>query len=355
MDVRPQEQRLIELAGQLPAGRALCNTVGRAQLATALAQRPDCEICCCFLDLYQHQQAQLAIGRVPANLRLICEADFPEGEFQAAALCFSKQGDAELTRDLLQAAHQRLAIGGRLATAIDNPADQWLHEQLRGMFDKVTRRPEKDSVVYLATKTAPLKKLKDFACELAFRDGERLIHLRTQPGVFSHRQVDGGARALIKAMLIEPGLHVLDLGCGSGAVGIAASLRAENVHVQATDSSPRAIEAARWAAARGGAVHFTATLDCDGSSLAPGTFDLVLANPPYFSNFRLAGLFVTIAHRGLKPGGKLLVVTKTPQWYEENLPKRFGAIETEVVGQYFVVRGTCVLSSLPSQPRNHVH
>ncbi len=342
MEVRPQEQRLIDLAGQLPAGRVLCNTVGRAQLATALAQRPDCEVACCFLDLYQLQQAQLAIGRLPASLRLVCEPDFPEGEFQSAALCFSKQGDAELTRDLLQAAHQRLPIGGRLVAAIDNPADQWLHEQLRGMFDKVTRRPEKDSVVYLASKTGPLKKLKDFACELAFRDGERLIHLRTRPGVFSHRQVDGGARALLKAMQIEPGLRVFDLGCGSGAVGIAAALRAENVHVYATDSSPRAIEATRWAAERGGALHVTTSLDCDGSTLAPGTFDLVLANPPYFSNFRLAGLFVTIAHRALKPGGKLLVVTKTPQWYEENLPKRFGAIETHEVGHYRVICGTRV-------------
>ncbi len=342
MDVRPQEQRLIDvipelIAPELPAARLLCNSAGRGQLAAALAARPQCGVTCCFLDLYQREQSQLAIGRLPGNLQLVCEADPPAGPFDAALLAVGKQGDAELTRDLLQSFHERLAIGGRLAAAIDNPRDQWLHEQLRGLLGKVTRRPERDAVVYLATKTRPLKKLKDFACELAFRDGERLIHLRTRPGVFSHRQVDGGARALVKAMQIEPGMRVLDLGCGSGAVGIAAALRVEDVSIHATDSNPRAIEAVHWAAQRNGAAAINATLDCDGRSIPPGTFDLVLANPPYFSNFRLAALFVTIAHRALKTGSKLLVVTKTPEWYEENLTKRFDAVETRATGQYSVV------------------
>ena len=280
---------------------------------------------------------------MPANLQLLCEPDLPPGEVDLAALAFSKKGEAELVRDLLQAAHERLALGGRMAAAIDNSGDQWLHEQLRGMFDKVTRRPQHDSVLYLATKTKPLKKHKEFACELSFRDGERLIQLRTRPGVFSHREVDDGARALIKSMEIEPGLRVLDLGCGSGAVGIAAALRAEGVQVQALDSNPRAIEASQWAAQKNGASTLTATLDCDGRTAAPASFDLVLANPPYFSNFRIAALFLTIAHRALAPGGKLLLVTKTPDWYATNLPRLLqttGDVIARPVGKFVVIEAT---------------
>lgn len=338
MEVRSQEQRLIEIAGELPAGRVLCNSAGRGQLAVALAGKANRDVTCWLLDLYQLREAQRAIGRLPANLRFVCEADPPAAEFAAAALALSRKGDAEFSRELLQTAHERLAIGGRLAVAIDHPSDQWLHEQLRNLFGKVTRRPLSDAVVYLATKAAPLKKLKDYSCELAFRDGERLIHLRTRPGVFSHREVDGGARALIKAMPVPPSAVVLELGCGSGAAGIAAALRDDDVRVHATDSNPRAIEAVRWAAKRNGLGNrVTALLDCDGQNIMPGVHDLVLANPPYYSSFRIAALFVAIAHRALIPGGRLLVVTKTPNWYEAELPKQFKAIDSRTVGQYQVV------------------
>jgi len=144
-------------------------------------------------------------------------------------------------------------------------------------------------------------------------------------------------------MSIEPSMKVLDLGCGSGAVGIAAALRAENVQVHATDSNPRAIEAVLWAAERNGVSgRITAALDCDGTSIQPGTYDLVLANPPYFSNFRLAGLFLTISRRALRPGGTLLVVTKSPEWFVENLTGPFGEIEDRIVGQYHVVMASKV-------------
>jgi 16S rRNA (guanine1207-N2)-methyltransferase len=175
-------------------------------------------------------------------------------------------------------------------------------------------------VLYLAAKAAPLRKLKSYAAEFSFHDGPREIKLRSRPGVFSHRELDGGARALIKSLQIAPGQRVLDLGCGSGAVGIAAALRAEDVRVHATDSNPRAIEAALWAAAASGvADRFTAKLDCDGSSVAGGAFDLALANPPYYSDFRLAKLFVRIADQALAAGGRLLIVTKTPDWYRTHL------------------------------------
>ncbi len=337
MDVRPHEQRLIDLSGTLPPGRILCTTAGRGQIAAALATQADREVACWMLDLYQSHQARQAIGRAPDDLHFACQADPPPDEIAAAALCFGKQGDAELVRETLQAAHEGLAIGGRLAAAIDNPRDRWLHEQLQALFDKVTRQPHDDATVYLATKTKPLKKLKNFACEFAFRDCERLVHLRTRPGVFSHREVDGGARALLKSMQIAPDSRILDLGCGSGAVGIAAALRESSAQVHCTDSNPRAIEATLWSAERNGAANLTAALDCDGSSVTPGAFDLVLANPPYYSNFRLASLFASIAHRALAPGGKLLVVTKTPDWYVENLAERFASLTPTQVGAYHVV------------------
>jgi 16S rRNA (guanine1207-N2)-methyltransferase len=344
--VRPHEQLLLALIPELGAARVLTNTAGRGQFAAAFARsHPQASVACWFLDLYQLQQAQLAIQPLPANLRLLCEADPPPDEFDLVAWHISRQGEAELTREMLQIGHQRLAIGGRMAVATDQANDQWLGEVLRGLFVKVTRRPSAEGTVYLATKTAPLKKIKDYACELAFRDGERLIYLRTRPGVFSHREIDGGARALLK-MDFAAAKRILDLGCGSGAVGIAAALRSnlagglrgDDACVQAIDSNPRAIEATQWAQERNGAQLISAALACDGSSLPAGAFDLVLANPPYFSNYRIAALFLTIAERVLDSRGRLLVVTKTPQWFAEHLSAPWQDVTAQQVGEYVVVQ-----------------
>lgn len=319
--VRPAEQLLIDLIPELPAGRMATNTAGRAQFATAYAQQhPTASVTCWFLDLYQCEQAQAAVGGDAPNLQCQCTSDWPEEELDLAALVLSKQGDGELTRDLLQQAQQRLKIGGRFVAAIDHPEDTWLHDQLHKLYDKVTRRPLDNGVVYLATKKAPLKKVKQYDCELGFADNDRELRVLTRPGVFSHREIDVGARALIEIMQIDPGYRVLDLGCGSGVVGLAAAAREADVRVQAVDSNPRAVQCAEWGAAQNELPLVTATLDCDGRTVAEEAFDLVLANPPYYSNFRLAELFVQIATKALVTDGYLLIVTKTPKWYEDHLP-----------------------------------
>ena len=339
-DERPAEQLLLEFLPRLSAQRVLCNTVGRGQFALEYTRRsPNADVTCWLLDLYQAQQIQVTPA-LPPNLQLACVADPTESEVDLVACAFTRAGNGELVRETLQLGHERLTIGGQLIAAIDNRSDKWLNELLQNLFPKVSRHASERGVVYIAAKTAPLKKHKQYAAEFAFRDGDRLIHLRTRPGGFGHRELDDGARALIKAMNVRDRMRVLDLGCGSGAVAIAAALRAAEVHVSAIDSNPRAIESTLWAAERNNASDVTATLDCDGRTLAPHSYDLVLANPPYYSNFRIARLFVQIAAKVLKSGGTLLLVTKSPQWYTDHLPHLFTAPTTQSVGNYTVLSAT---------------
>ena len=75
-----------------------------------------------------------------------------------------------------------------------------------------------------------------------------------------------------------------------------------------------------------------------GGEIPAGEFDLVLGNPPYYSNFRIAELFAACAARALKPSGTALFVTKRTDWYEEHLPMWFAQVATEWLSNYVIVR-----------------
>ncbi len=181
-------------------------------------------------------------------------------------------------------------------------------------------------MLYVGTKTEPLKKLKDFSCEFAFRDRGRLIRAFSRPGVFSHRHIDPGARHLIDAMEVAPDDLVLDVGCGAGTVALAAACRAEGVIVHAVDSSARAVQCTARGAGLNELANLTTELNAGGNYAGAGSYDLALANPPYYAGFRIARHFLTAAHAALRPGGRIIVVTKHPARYEEHLPKLFDEV-----------------------------
>jgi len=65
----------------------------------------------------------------------------------------------------------------------------------------------------------------------------------------------------------------------------------------------------------------------------------VLANPPYYSGFRIAQHFLEAGQEALHNGGVMLVVTKHPEWYAENMGRWFADVSIEERRGYFVFRG----------------
>lgn len=340
IEVRPQEQLLIDALDDFSPRRMLCTSQGVAQLAAAAAGRfPSATVYCHYLDLYRAEKARQVAGNHLPNLTLGCSADFPPGPLDFVALPLSAQGEAELTRDWLQEAHQRLEPGGVLIAATDNPRDRWLHEEMRKLFASVSRRETPQGTIYRARRGSALKRIRNFRCEFAFRDRERLIQAVSRPGVFSHREVDPGARQLMAAMEIAPGDQVLDMGCGSGTVTFAAAFRAEGVHVLAVDSHARAVECTALGAIKNGFGNVTVEHSASGPHCDPGSLDVVLANPPYYAGFRIARFFLEAGHAALRPGGRIFVVTKRPEWYDEYMSEWFNDVVIEASKDYWIARG----------------
>lgn len=342
---RPAEAHALAIARDLPGERILCTTVGRAQAGRSLAtERATAEVVVWFLDLFQLDLTRDDIDRVKGGgatagtgAELVCAADMPAGPFDLVVLPTASGGEAELTRDIIQQALLRLHTGGRLVVSTDNPRDRWLHEQLAATGETVRVRPGEEAVVYIIEKTREPAKIRDFSCEVVFRDRGRLLKALTRPGVFSHRRIDPGARHLLGAVDVAPDTRVLDIGCGPGSVGLGMAARDPTVHVHAFDSAARAVACARWGADTNALPNLAVALEAHGNVPDPGTYDLALANPPYYADFRIAALFVEAARRALAPGGTLLIVTKQPTWYLDQLPTEWDSVAREEVKHYHVI------------------
>jgi len=343
---RPAEEHAARVAADLSGERVLCTTLGRGQAALSLAEaRPDADVNLWFLDCYQQQLLASAVSDLPGSLALHCLPDPPPatdgGSYDLAVVPVFKSGEAELTRDILQAALDRLAIGGHLVTAIDNPRDRWLREQLATAGETVRVRADEAAkpatVCYIVQKTRPLKKLREFGCEVVFRDRDRLLTAFTRPGVFAHRRIDPAARHLLNAVDLAEAARVLELGCGSGCVSLGLAARHPSVEVHAIDSSARAVDCLRRAATHNQLPNLTVALEAEGRVPDPGGYDLVLANPPYYADFRIAEMFAGAARIALAPGGILLIVTKQPSWYLEQLPENWNDVAHELVKGYHLI------------------
>jgi 16S rRNA (guanine1207-N2)-methyltransferase len=337
---RPTEALVIAQLPTVDVQRVICTSPGRAQAAYVAARRwSSAEVECLYLDLYRAQLAQTAVDNGPANLTIRCGDDFQATDVDLAFLPLSSTGEAELTRELLQSAFVRLKIDGMLIASTDNVRDSWLFDELSKFERRVERIVAETGVVYRLIKRKPLKKVRDFSCEVVFRDGEQLLKAVTRPGVFSHRHVDPGARRLLEAMTVSTGDRVFDIGCGWGTVALAAAGRAADAHVLAIDSHARAIACTNHAAELNGfknlVTSHTASGDCD----QPGSYDLALANPPYYGNYRIAELFLDAAQRALRPRGRIIVVTKLVDWYLEHMPQWFDLDEVSEQRGYQVLSG----------------
>ena len=165
--------------------------------------------------------------------------------------------------------------------------------------------------------------------------GHRL-ELETQPGLFSPSHADRGTLAMLSCTHFEPGMRVLDLGCGCGLVGILAARLCGEENVVLSDIDPLAAEVAGRNAVRNGVPGVKVVVSDGFSQLDEAGFDLILSNPPYQSDFSVAKAFIEKGFNRLKLGGRLMMVTKRRDWYRNKLAAVFGGVKVREIDGYQV-------------------
>lgn len=165
--------------------------------------------------------------------------------------------------------------------------------------------------------------------------GEDLV-LETRAGLFSPEYVDRGTLAMLSLAELEPGMRVMDLGCGCGVVGVIAAKKCGAENVWMADVDPLAVETAQKNAARNGVADVHAVCSNAFDAVDAAGFDLILSNPPYQSDFSVAKRFIEKGFNRLKIGGKMMMVTKRLEWYRNRLRSVFGGVRVQEADGYFV-------------------
>lgn len=240
---------------------------------------------------------------------------------------------------LIRDAFTALRVGGRcyIAGAVHEgikPASRALQHRFGNALVLATAGGQR---VVRATKVAERDDVpEEFAHPLLERDAFHIVPatvravalaLHTRPGVFSWEHLDEATSILGNTMQIPDGARVLDLGCGSGALGTVAALTAR-AHVCMLDADSEAVRCAAQTASVAGATRVRTMASDIAEAVRNERFDVVLSNPPFhvgkITSLDVPMQFIEQAWEVLVPGGTLQLVANRTLPYEGAIRERFG-------------------------------
>ena len=317
----------------------------------------DGDVTCHVLDVYHRH----AIEKVH-HAKAVCSPHLPEGPWDLIKFKTGpKIHSGELALDLLQECYRVAGLQG-CRVEVDFVGRE---RDRNDLLDKIRDNP---------------KRVRSFKAEwpASVPGGERLM-FTSYPGCFCHRRLDEGGLALAEVVSREllqsesacangdlPSEHpsigpsdqvrnlsILDMGCGCGLVGllIANRLSAPSTNHQPpvtnlvlVDSHARAVEAATENAAKFG-IPAEVILSGNGTpKRMDGTFDVFVGNPPYYSDYRIAEVFLETAKRALKPGGVCYTVVKNAAGLKPVQEKFFPSVTVIPRRNYSILKSVQVSS-----------
>lgn len=270
------------------------------------------DVVCHTLDVYHAH----AIEKTHPQAKVVCAAHLPVDDwdeiiFRTGPMLMS----GELSLDLLQEIH--------------------LLKPKKFILDFVGKERDRNDLLN-KVKNDP-NRVRSFAArwQASVPGGDKIL-FTSFPGCFCHRRLDEGGLALAEVVVKELQMlqvkprKMLDMGCGSGLVGLLVSNAIADVELTMIDSHTRAVEAAELNAKAHGANAKVYLSDngLDGIEDARfGEYDVFVGNPPYYSDYRIAEVFLDTAKKALKPGGVCYTVAKNAEGLQPVQEKYFPKVE----------------------------
>jgi 16S rRNA G1207 methylase RsmC len=139
----------------------------------------------------------------------------------------------------------------------------------------------------------------------------RAFEFLTASSVFSKKRVDLGTRLLIKTMILPAMGCVLDVGCGYGAVGIAATTLNPRLRVIMTDVNARAVRLAKQNIERNRVTNAEVRCGCLYEPVEDLTFNCVLSNPPVSAGMETVKAIITQAPKVMASNASFQMVVRS--------------------------------------------
>ncbi|MFE0172849.1 methyltransferase [Streptomyces sp. NPDC059002] len=319
-------------------------------LTTALAEYAPVQITDSFL-AREATRANLArAGRTPDETRLLTSRDTPPAPGSVDVLLVRVPKSLALLEDQLHriapALHEgTVVVGTGMVTEIHTSTLE-AFERIVGPT-KTSLARQKARLIFCtpdpsrATGPSPWPRTYTLPADSGAGAGLTVVN---HAGIFCADRLDIGTRFFLQHLpRARGGAHVVDLGCGNGVLGTAASVADPDATVTFIDESFQAVASAE-ATFRANAAPDAKAAFVAGDALAavpPGTVDLVLNNPPFHSHQATTGAtawrMFSGARAALRPGGELWVIGNRHLGYHVQLRKLFGNAQVVASDPKFVV------------------
>lgn len=337
----PANALLAEYARVESSDRVLLLGVGAGVLATWVAARAgSVTLSDVHRAVLDRAMATLALNGVTQARELPIEqlADVAPNSFDVVLVNSAFQSNSRALTALLHAAGNALRVGGRMyvvgAKAQGITAIKTRLGELFGSVNTLGFRKGVHVLVAVRSETwaaatpAVSEQIEVSLCGVSLRV---LLH----EGVFARGALDDGSRMLIEALDVRASDVALDLGCGSGIIGMVMARLVTDGHVTLVDSDTVAVGLAQKNLQLNGITNAEVRAG-DGYAAVPGAlFDLIATNPPFHlgrqQTSEIALGFIAGALGALKPGGRLYVVANRFLPYEREMAAVFGEVR-EIAG-----------------------